>query len=651
MREHTLLPRAFGRLTFALAFALLLNACSDSPSDPTTANESGSMNAADAASAASKDNAFRGRFVLQFAEDVELGEGTTTDMLELDDGSLLELRFRGRRPDINPGARIRVRGERRNGSIEVADGSVESDETFFDVTSTIATTSTTRRVAIVLFNFSNNTAQPYTPAHAAGIAFTNTNSVAAYYRSNSWDNVNLVGDVYGWFTIADVSTAGCNYSTWASSANMLAAAAGIDLSASRYEHVVYAFPATSTCSWSGMGNLPGRLSYLNGSGMSLRTMAHELGHNLGTHHASTYRCTESGVRVSLSLTSSNCTRSEYGDPFSIMGASTRRHTNPSLANFAWLPPANRLDVSQSGDYRLAPLHSADGIQSIRIQRTSTSFLTLEFRASAGPFDAFSSSDPVVNGVTIRVTGGDLNRTQSLLIDATPSTTSFGDAPLAAGHTFLDPMTGVSVTTLGVSAAGADVRISFGGDTDPPPAPDTDPPTQPGSFKATALDASRIALSWTASSDNIGVSGYRVFRGATLVGTVTGTSFTDTGLSPATSYSYQVLAFDAAGNTSTPANASATTMTVDATPPSAPSNLTGTVGKGKKVTLTWNPSTDNVGVAGYQVFRDGKLVATVTGTSHNDSLPGGKNPSASYYVVAFDAAGNVSGASNTVVVRG
>jgi chitodextrinase len=585
---------------------------------------------------------FRGRFVIRFAEDLDRGLVTMADMLELDDGSMLELRFRGRRPEIPPGARVRLRGDRRGESIEVEDGGAEYEESVVDETTSITVAPVNRRVAVVLFNFSNNTAQPYTPAYAAGIAFNNTNSVAAYYRSNSWDGVNLVGDVYGWFTIPETNTGSCSYSTWAGSANKIAAEAGIDLSSASYEHVVYAFPSTSICSWSGMGNLPGRLSYLNGSGMSLRTMAHELGHNLGTHHASTYSCTEDGVRVSLSLTASNCTRSEYGDPFSIMGASTRRHTNPSLANFAWLPSANRLDVAQSGDYRLAPLFSSDGIQSIRIQRTSSSFITLEFRQPAGPFDAFSTSDPVVNGVTIRLNGDDRNRTQSLLIDATPSTSGFGDAPLPAGRTFMDPLTGVSITTLGLSTAGADLRISFESD--------AEPPTQPGSLHATPLDPYRIALSWVASTDNSGVSGYRVFRGGAQIALVTGTSFTDTGLAPATSYSYEVVAFDAAGNTSSPATASATTIAADDMPPTTPSNLTATLNK-KKVSLTWNPSTDDVGVAGYRVFRDGKLVATVTGTTHSENLPGGKHPTASYYVVAFDSAGNVSAASESVIVRG
>ncbi len=187
-----------------------------------------------------------------------------------------------------------------------------------------------------------------------------------------------------------------------------------------------------------------------------------------------------------------------------------------------------------------------------------------------------------------------------------------------------------------------MRVSF--------APESTAPTQPGSFVATALDASRVSLAWSASSDNVGVAGYRLYRNSALIATVTSLAYTDAGLSRATAYAYQVVAVDAAGNPSAPASASATTLTldVDAVAPSAPANLTTTPDKGKKVTLSWAPSTDKVGVAGYRVFRDGREVATTTGTSYNDTL-GGKNPSAVYFLVAFDAAGNVSAPSEQVAV--
>ncbi|HEX8628328.1 MAG TPA: ricin-type beta-trefoil lectin domain protein, partial [Catenuloplanes sp.] len=77
-----------------------------------------------------------------------------------------------------------------------------------------------------------------------------------------------------------------------------------------------------------------------------------------------------------------------------------------------------------------------------------------------------------------------------------------------------------------------------------------PPTAPTNLAATAAGTS-VTLTWSAATDNIGVTGYDIFRGATIVGSVTGTalSFTDSGLTANTSYTYQVQARDARNNRS------------------------------------------------------------------------------------------------------
>jgi hypothetical protein len=99
----------------------------------------------------------------------------------------------------------------------------------------------------------------------------------------------------------------------------------------------------------------------------------------------------------------------------------------------------------------------------------------------------------------------------------------------------------------------------GGGTTPPP-PDTAPPTVPTGLTATAVSSSQINLAWTASTDNVGVTGYRVYRGGTQIATTSATSYQNTGLSPSTTYTYTVAAYDAAGNTSGPStSASATTQ--------------------------------------------------------------------------------------------
>ncbi|MFC5911707.1 cellulase family glycosylhydrolase, partial [Streptacidiphilus monticola] len=103
--------------------------------------------------------------------------------------------------------------------------------------------------------------------------------------------------------------------------------------------------------------------------------------------------------------------------------------------------------------------------------------------------------------------------------------------------------------------------SFGGTPGGTGGGDTQPPTTPANLTVTATTATTASLSWTAATDNTAVTGYRIYRGTTLAGTTTTTSYTDTGLTPATAYSYTVVAYDAAGNTSpasTPATATTTT---------------------------------------------------------------------------------------------
>lgn len=79
--------------------------------------------------------------------------------------------------------------------------------------------------------------------------------------------------------------------------------------------------------------------------------------------------------------------------------------------------------------------------------------------------------------------------------------------------------------------------------------DTEPPTAPGNPRATGTTASSVSLAWDAATDNVGVTGYDVYNGATLAASVTGTSATVTGLAADTEYTFTVRARDAAGNVS------------------------------------------------------------------------------------------------------
>jgi chitodextrinase len=181
--------------------------------------------------------------------------------------------------------------------------------------------------------------------------------------------------------------------------------------------------------------------------------------------------------------------------------------------------------------------------------------------------------------------------------------------------------------------------------------DTTPPTAPSSLVASGLSDTSIRLTWSGSTDDIGVTGYTVSRDGTVVATLPATTltYTDTGLAPNTPHSYSVVAFDAAGNSSTASLASASTLP-DRTPPTAPANLAGTA-VSKAINLTWTASTDDVAVTGYRVFRGGVKLADVSATTlaYSDTTVADVT-SYTYTVEAFDAAGNLSPASNAVTVK-
>jgi len=190
-----------------------------------------------------------------------------------------------------------------------------------------------------------------------------------------------------------------------------------------------------------------------------------------------------------------------------------------------------------------------------------------------------------------------------------------------------------------------------GGTTPPPT-DTTAPTAPTGLTAGTPTTTSVALSWTASTDAVGVTGYDIYRGTTLVGSSTTTSYTATGLTAATTYSFTVKAKDAAGNVSNASSAvSVTTATVptnDTTPPTAPTGLTAGTPTTTSVALSWTASTDAVGVTGYDIYRGTTLVGSSTTTSYTAT---GLTAATTYSftVKAKDAAGNVSNASSAVSV--
>ena len=174
-----------------------------------------------------------------------------------------------------------------------------------------------------------------------------------------------------------------------------------------------------------------------------------------------------------------------------------------------------------------------------------------------------------------------------------------------------------------------------------------PPSAPSGLDGSAVSPSRIDLRWTASTDNVAVIGYRIYRNDVEIGESATTNYSAIGLTQNTTYSFYIRAIDGFGNLSTESDSRDITTLTDTVPPSKPTQLNGTATGSTTASLTWNASTDNVAVVGYHVQRDGQYVGSTTRTNMIASgIPGSNH---SFAVQAYDNAGNLSATSDAVLI--
>jgi chitodextrinase len=185
---------------------------------------------------------------------------------------------------------------------------------------------------------------------------------------------------------------------------------------------------------------------------------------------------------------------------------------------------------------------------------------------------------------------------------------------------------------------------------PAPEPgDTQPPSTPQNLRVTDATTSSVSFAWDASTDDRGVAGYGLYRDGSLSGNTTATTATITGIPCGHSFGFGVNAADASGNRSSIATIGASTrpcppQTGDTAPPSAPGGLRPTGATQTSVSVAWTASTDDVGVTGYGLYRNGSPTGTTASTSATFSgLACGT--SYTFAVDAYDAAGNRSDRSS------
>jgi len=176
---------------------------------------------------------------------------------------------------------------------------------------------------------------------------------------------------------------------------------------------------------------------------------------------------------------------------------------------------------------------------------------------------------LVNRLVLKLPAGWETRTQTLGVQGSTDGSQFATLAPSGGVTF-NPASGNSATVTVPPTLTRYVRINVGGNTGWPAAQLSQlevygatsepggPPTAPGNLTVTGKTTTSVSLSWSASTDDVGVVGYDVRQGSTVVGSPGGTSYTVNGLSPNTGYTFSVVARDAAGNVSAPSNAVTTT---------------------------------------------------------------------------------------------
>jgi CARDB/F5/8 type C domain len=468
------------------------------------------------------------------------------------------------------------------------------------------------------------------PAHAAG----GPNLAAGKAATASSAN--------GPYTATNLND-GNQASYWESTNNVFPQWAQIDLgTATSIDQVVLKLP-------SGWGSRTETLS-LQGStdGATFSTIVASTGYAFPANNVVTINFGATTTRfVRANITANTGWPAAQLSEFEIYGATT------SSNNLAAGKTMSASGVSQN----FVASNANDGNQATYWESTNNAFpqwLQVDLGSSVS-----------INKVVLKLpTSGWPARTETLAVQGSTTGSGFTDIVASAGYNF-DPNSGSTVTINFNNTTTRYVRLNITANTGwpagqisefevyGPSTGDTQAPTAPGNLAFTEPQTGQIRLTWTASTDNVGVTGYDIYANGTLLSSVGGTVLTYTDTQPLTAtVTYFVRAHDAAGNQS--ANSNSVTRNGqggDTQAPTAPGNLTVTQPQSGQIQLNWTASTDNVGVTGYDIFRNGTQFTSVGGSTltYTDAQP--DTATVSYYVKAHDAAGNQSAASNTVTRTG
>mgnify|MGYP001609209025 FL=1 len=618
-----------------------------------------------------KEIEVKGELAVLIFDNFDNKRSQTEYRLETADSSgskkIYRLHFAKGQPDLLSGSTIKVKGVALDSELALTEAGGTSLQT---ISAAAATTTGDQRTLAILFNFTNNTNQPFTTGYVADVLFyasghnEDTGSVNTYYQDTAFNQISFSGDVFGWYTIPyDNSNCGGMYTTWANAAEQAARNAGVNVDG--YPRRVYVFPIQplNSCSWAGWATYNGSPSKawivaenVTTHKYGVELLTHELGHNLGARHASSIDCGAKQIDIY-----SNCTVSEYGDTSDTMGSWNPGHFNgPHKIGETWFGGSQVQTATESGAYNVSLLEQGDAaVKVLKIGKPDTGeAYYLSYRQPLN-FDSGISSG-YHRGASVHIWNGAISN-QTKLIDTTPETSTVTDSPLGDGLSFEDPINGIIITQLSHDSSRATLSVSFGPAvcTKANPTVSVSPLSQTGSAGQTlnytvsvknndtsacantAFNLTGMVLTgWTSSFSPAsltlvpGVSGQATWAVTSKAGEIDG--------------SYTITAKATDSLAATHANSANATYQVytpvpDTTPPTVAiiSPVNGaTIGSSVTIKVS---ATDNVGVAKVEIYIDGTLKVTDTTSPYTYKWNTRKVATGSHTITAkaYDAAGNTA----------